>query len=243
MNKFSPLLFITLFLPFVLFSQSGPEEAFQLFAKGQYEAALNKYKSLTEQYGASADVYFNAGICNLYLHHIGEARLDFERALLLKPDSRRIKEQISLINQGIEPKIESLPPFFLYKWITGVRDLFNQATWGWLTLVFSCCFGVLVIIRYALDRHDLGSYQAVVILCFTLCGLFFLARNKFERTPNAILMAPNALKIAPESQAQDLLPLGIGTKMQVIDSLQDWYKVQLENNDQGWVTKSSINKV
>lgn len=243
MNKFTLILFFTFCFTSSLFSQTGSAEAFQLFSKGQYESALNAYKSLIDQYGASADLYFNAGLCNLYLHHIGEAKLDFERALLLKPNSRQIKVQLSLINQGIEPKIESLPPFFLYKWITAVRDLFNKASWGWFTLFFSLCFGALGVARYVFKRHYSVMMQWFVILGLGICGIFFLARNKYERMPNAILMVPNALKIAPEAKAQDLLPLGIGTKMQLIDSLQDWYKIQLENNDQGWIPKSSIHKV
>jgi uncharacterized protein YgiM (DUF1202 family) len=36
------------------------------------------------------------------------------------------------------------------------------------------------------------------------------------------------------------LPLGAGTKVQILDSLSAWYKVNLENNDEGWLPKVAL---
>ena len=73
--------------------------------------------------------------------------------------------------------------------------------------------------------------------------IFFISRLSFENLPRAILMKSTPLKIAPDANAQELLPLGSGTNLEVIDSLQGWYKIQLENNDQGWLLKQSIEKI
>jgi tetratricopeptide (TPR) repeat protein len=218
-------------------------KAFQLYSAGKYGEALQHYLDLRHKYGPSSDLYFNAGVCELALNKIPEAKLDFEKALILKPGSSSIKNHLTSINQTIEPKIEELPPFLLLKWLRIIRDLLNQFTWGGLTLILSLISGGTGIAKYILKNPISFPVWTSMLACLLVSALFYFSRAQYEQTPRGILMESNSLKVAPSSNAQELLPLGGGTKLEIKDSLQDWYKIKLENNDQGWVRKSTIHKI
>ncbi|MEP7320795.1 MAG: hypothetical protein ABI761_02710 [Saprospiraceae bacterium] len=218
-------------------------QAFQLYASGKYGEALQAYINLMNTYGPSSDLYFNAGVCELSMNKIPDAKIYFEKALMLKPGSGSIKKQLNSINQSIEPKIEELPPFLLLIWWRSIRDLFNQFTWGWITLVLCMLTGAIGIVKYILNKPISFSVWTSVLACLFLTVLFYLSRAQYEHTQRGILMESKPLKVAPSSNAQELLPLGSGTKLEIKDSLQDWYKIKLENNDLGWILKSSIQKI
>lgn len=218
-------------------------KAFQLYSSGKYDQALQAYINLLNIYGPSSDLYFNAGVCELALNKTPDAKLYFEKALILKPGSRSIKKQLNLINRTIEPKIEELPPFLLLIWWRSIRDLFNQFTWGWITLILCMLTGGIGIAKYIMNKPISFTVWTSLLACLFLGALFYLSRAQYEHTQRGILMESKPLKVAPSSNAQELLPLGIGTKLEIKDSLQDWYKIKLENNDLGWILKSSIQKI
>ncbi|MEO5583561.1 MAG: hypothetical protein ABIR66_12785 [Saprospiraceae bacterium] len=247
MNRISSVLVFLCACSIINADPGKPEneaaQAFQWYASGKYSEALESYLNLLNQYGPSSDLYFNAGVCELAMNKIPHAKLDFEKALILKPGSSSIKRYLNSINQTIEPKIEELPPFLLYLWWRSIRDLINQFTWGWITLILCILTGGVGIGKYILNKPISFPVWTFMLVCLFLTGLFYLSRAQYEQTQRGILMGSNDLKIAPSSNAQELLPLGSGTKLEIKDSLQDWYKVKLENNDLGWILKSAIQKI
>jgi tetratricopeptide (TPR) repeat protein len=218
-------------------------EAFQKYASGDFEAARTLYIQLVDRYGPSSDLFYNIAICELAMHHINNAKLSFEKALLLKPANSKIKMQLAAINETIEPKIEALPPFLLYKWFISIRDLLNQFSWGWVTLILGVLLGFIGTLKHGFNKFIPLYIWTISLSCFFLSIIFYFSRVQYEETLRGIIMESVPLKVAPASNAQELIPLGAGTKLEIKDSLQVWYKVQLENNDQGWIQKSNIQKI
>lgn len=235
------ILSLALWVGFLGFASSQtPEEAFDLYQEGKYLDAAAKYEALINNELPSSDLYFNLGTCYLAAHDIAHARLALERALLLNPGSRSIQQQLNRLSRSIEPNIEPLPSFFLLEYFFNLRDLLNKNSWGWLFLIFSSSFAVFGMILPSPRRKALLLF--IGFITFFLC-LLFVARNRHEQTPASILMDAQPLRIAPEISSQQLIFLGVGTKAQPVDSLGEWYKVVLDNNDIGWLPKANLTKI
>ena len=70
--------------------------------------------------------------------------------------------------------------------------------------------------------------------------MFYLSRSHYENKKESILILNQNMHVAPDPNSQVALPLGAGTKVQILDSLSAWYKVNLENNDEGWLPKVAL---
>lgn len=238
------LLFVIIFTAINAFPQNNLAiEANQEYTAGHFENAISKYQDLLHFSGPSADIYYNLGLAYLKLDKVFEARLNFERALLLNPSSGLVKRGIKQSTAHIEPKIESLPPFILYKWFSSIRDLLPGNSWGWLFLFSALTLGLFGILNQLNTINTKSIFMYLLYGLFFLTGIFYFSRITFEAKPNCIISQNVNLRIAPDENSQILLPLGIGTKMEIIDSLQTWYKVTLENNDDGWLSKNVLSRI
>lgn len=216
-------------------------QAFELSQNGQFEQAAVIYESIIQQEGPSADLYYNLGTIYLSDQRIAEARIALEKALRLEPGNKLIQRQLEVLKTKIDPKIDALPAFLLYQWFIRLRNMADSAGWGWGLLFLSYLTLVWFMMRRTGNLFNLPSwigYSMVTAICLT-CILYFSSLRYQQQNFN-ILMVDQPLQIAPDSLSQVLLPLGKGSKAEVIDSLGVWYKVILENNDQGWLPKSSL---
>ena len=80
-------------------SQKVFEIANEMYKKGDYENAIQKYefieKSLKQE---SADLYFNLGNSYYKLNKIAPSIYYYEKALLLKPTDKTIKTNLAFIS-------------------------------------------------------------------------------------------------------------------------------------------------
>lgn len=217
--------------------------AYTDYVNGKLDEAASKYKQIENQGQSSADIYYNLGCIYLKQNKISEARLSFEKALRLDPSSGNIKEGLRQVRSKIEPSIESLPPFILYKWFVFIRDLSSSKGWGILLLVGTLILSLLGTL-YALNKINLKLVHLTIFAGWVcILGLFFISRIRFESSSEFVVIMNQPLRVAPEENSQELIPLGAGTKVTLKDSLQAWYKVTLENNDDGWLPKVVLNKI
>ncbi len=237
---------VFLFLAVVFISNSGLSQselfasAYSDYAAGRTDDALLKYTKLVEEGFHSADLYYNLGCVYLKQNNISQARLYFEKALRLNPSSSAIKQGIVKSKASIEPDIEALPPFILYKWFLGVRNLLSASGWGWLLLFSIILLSAVGILNLTGNLTTMLRKPYIFLLFPLLIGMFYLSRSHYENKKESILILNQNMHVAPDPNSQVALPLGAGTKVQILDSLSAWYKVNLENNDEGWLPKVAL---
>ncbi len=210
------------------------------YRSGNVNDAVAKYNSLIVEGYQSADLYYNLGCIYLKQNNISRARLNFEKALRLNPSSSKIKKGIAKAKSAIEPSIDALPPFILYKWFLAIRNLFSSVVWGWLVLISVFIYSGIGILnlngKSILRKNGLYFVSLVPIFFF----LFYLSRDAYEHKKESVLILNQGMHVAPDPNSQVALPLGAGTKVLILDSLSNWYKVNLENNDEGWLPKVAL---
>jgi tetratricopeptide (TPR) repeat protein len=224
-----------------VFSQSElSASAYTDYMAGNLDDAINNYNSLISSGHFSADIYYNLGCIYLNQNNISMARLNFEKALRLNPASIQIKNGIARTKSAIEPSIDALPPFILYKWFLNIRNLFSSAGWGWLLLIsifIMAGIGILKLQGRLILQNKTIYLLSLMPIFFTL---FYISRLIHEHKRESILILNQGMHVAPDPESQVALPLGAGTKVLILDSLSNWYKVNLENNDEGWLPKVAL---
>ena len=76
---------------------------------------------------------------------------------------------------------------------------------------------------------------------------FYLAFDRKKQESNsglAVIMAAEVnLRSAPDESSAAVLLLHEGTSVDLTDQIGEWYKVELQNGEQGWLPKRKLEKI
>lgn len=253
------LIYIFFFLTQItnVFGQNPSQEATQLFElanemykQGNYENAIQKYefieKSLKQE---SADLYFNLGNAYYKLNKIGPTIYYYEKALLLAPDDEKITTNLEFAQKKTKDQFKTLKEIGFSNVIKKMASVFSLNVWTWLSVLFS--FGVFAAVLGFLFKKEsqqkryffIGIFSALFLMMFSFFMAFTL--NKFIETdqPAIVFDAVIELKAEPKSDAEKVLLLHEGTKVNVLETMDNFKKVQLPNKTEGWVLSSAIKEV
>lgn len=216
------------------------------FQKSDFITAAKCYSKILEAGYANADVYYNLGNAYYRQDEFGQAILNYERALRLKPNFRDAQENLDLANSKIEDEIKALPELFIVTWARNITTWFSHTGWRIVILCLLALLGAAVAI-FVLSRDYLWRKGALIggiavtgllliaIACSIATGVRQNSHNK------AIVTSPLVVvKSSPESNSVDKLILHEGTKVDVEETLGDWHKIHIADGNTGWLTDADI---
>ena len=85
--------------------------------------------------------------------------------------------------------------------------------------------------------------SSVTAFVFAAICLFFTIKIYYKENAKreAIIFAPSVyIKSSPDNNATDLFILHEGTKIILMDHLNDWYEVKIQNGNVGWIQKNTF---
>ena len=246
-----PIL-IFLFPAFCAFAET-PEQRFQAaneaFSKNDFERAAQLYESIAKSGNRSAELEYNLGNTYFRLGELGLAILHFERAALLQPADADIRHNLQIARSQIKEDVATLPEFFLAKGWKTLRRLASSGGWGGaaLTLWWVGFAGFAVwLLGKSRQQKKRGFLVGAVCLALSLLP-FSLAMSSlsFEKNSRqAILLEETApLRNAPDEASAEVLLLHEGMKMELLDELGGWQKVQLNNGEVGWLPAKTVEQI
>lgn len=216
------------------------------FQKSDFVTAAKCYSKILEAGYANADVYYNLGNAYYRQDEFGQAILNYERAIRLKPNFRDAQENLDLANSKIEDEIKALPELFIVTWARNITTWFSHTGWRIVILCLLALLGAAVAI-FVLSRDYLWRKGALIggiavtgllliaIACSIATGVRQNSHNK------AIVTSPLVVvKSSPESNSVDKLILHEGTKVDVEETLGDWHKIHIADGNTGWLTDADI---
>lgn len=242
MNKLKILVCIHLVLvTFQLNGQDALNQAYELGQKGLYDQAASIYADQIRLHGPSADLYFNLGTALLNSNQIAGARIALEKAIRLEPGNKPVQKQLEVLKQKIEPQIEAQPDILPYQWFIRLRNVWTPRGWGlaFFLLIYLTALWILLYRAGRAGRIPFRMFYPMLAIV-ALTGLLYCSGIRNQNENFYVLINDHPLHVAPDSSSQVLIPLGEGSKADVLDSLGLWYKVLLENNDQGWLPKNKL---
>lgn len=222
------------------------ENANSLYREQQYQSALTIYDSINSLGYESALLYYNMGNTYYKLKEIPQSILYYEKALKLDPKNEKINQNLSRAKLLTIDRIEEIPEFFLLNSYREFVFLLNSNTWA----VISCILFVISLIAFLVfflstqtGIRRLGFYLGFVLLLLSAGTLLFANKSykMFTVHNSAVIMqATVTLKGSPNENSSELYIVHEGTKVFILDSIDEWYEVRLTDGKKGWVRNKSL---
>ena len=243
------LLILFLLTTQFFFAQTGFEKGNDLYQKGKYEQAISEYESILATKQHSAELYFNLGNCYYKLNKVAPAIYNYEKALVLNPEDAEVKNNLKFAQKLQIDEIKVIPQVGFSKMVHDFTSIFHYNTWAWISVGFSIlfllCFSGYYFSRYAFSKRVFffGMFALVFLLLISVTSAIS-EKDHYEREKPAIVFAEMVLvKSEPQRASNTVFTLHEGTKVFVLETLDNWKKIQLTDGTEGWIEKSAVREV
>jgi len=241
------LLITLLILIPSLFAQSSDElfnQASIKYELKEYAEAIILYEEIESTGQFSSEICFNKANCYYKLQQNAEAVLYYEKALKLNPSDEDAQFNLHLVQLQLVDKLAKVPQPFYQKWIINIKNLRTIDQWAKIGILFLFLFCGLFITFIFSSKYTIKK-KAFSLSMFTFlvtATTLSLAYYSFEtQKTDAVLMQANAyIKSAPSIQSEDLFILHEGTKVQVLETFNDWTKIKLSDGMIGWLESVEV---
>ncbi|WP_340156846.1 tetratricopeptide repeat protein [uncultured Maribacter sp.] len=222
------------------------EQATDAYNAGDYEKAVSFYNNILDNGKHSSALYYNLGNAYYKQNKIAESIYFYEKALLLSPNDQEIKTNLSYAQNMTIDAIDTMPETGLarlYKNVTG-KLTFDQ--WAYLGVTFMILFVLLYILFYYSNystRKRFTFIGSLLALFFCIISVLFayVQRADFDKDQPAIVFAEESpVKAEPNTTSAEVFVIHAGTKVNVLDQLEDWKKIKLTDGKTGWLPQDDI---
>jgi tetratricopeptide (TPR) repeat protein len=246
---FAILMFFTVLQGFSQDNQTLMNTANSAYNEGLYDSALNVYHRIENENLESAELFYNIGNSYFKNNELALAILYYEKAKKLAPNDEDIEYNLGIANSLIVDKIEKIPVLFYKNWWNYFYNLFNADVWtiisiaSWLILLL---FVGIFVLTPSRSIKKLSFYFGLFFL-FLSIGTFGLASQKYYFTKehkDAIIFTPTiTVKSSPTLNAVDLFVVHEGTKIKILDHVQNWVKIKIPDGSIGWLPEESLKEI
>ena len=139
-----------------------------------------------------------------------------------------------------------MPEFILLTWIKAFRDTMSSDAWAWIALALFLVTAVMVLLfRFGGSPavRKTAFAMAIIALAFMIISAVFAfnLRSELESEDGAVVTVPvSSVKSSPGSTDQSLFILHEGTRISVLESLGEWYRIELSDGRQGWLEAEDV---
>lgn len=111
-----------------------------------------------------------------------------------------------------------------------------------LFLVLAILWGLYVWNKVPIIKRSffISAILAGVILIFSVSVAFVKSSNEDNTFYGILFNEKLAVWAEPNTRAEVLFLLHEGTKVQMLDKLQEWQKIRIANGSEGWVKDGEI---
>lgn len=246
------ILLFTLFISLICLGQD-PEDLFRegniAYNKGNYDRAIIYYDSISSFGVHSPELYFNLGNAYYKKNAIAFSILNYEKALILDADNQQLINNLTYAQNMTLDRFTSLPESELKKATTDL--LFITSVRGWsIGLIAVFWLAVLLFFLFISSngsiRKRLFFSGFVISLLLTVLALVIILQQKksLRNTNPAIVFAQSeSFRSEPNLQSEVLLTIHEGAKVFVVERVEDWIKIRLQNGSMGWIPSTSVQSI
>ena len=253
--KFSSLKSILFFGAILLiqnlaFAQASMESLFKqgnsAYNKAEYQKAISLYEQTLKMGQFSAEVYYNLGNAYYKLNNIAESIYYFEKAKQLDPNDEDIIINSNFAKNMTIDAIDKLPESQIVTFQKKIYGIFNFSYWSYLTVILFWIFSgfllVYVFIKSASLKQTFFFIAFGILIFFMISFLITYSIEEKEKNTNFAILFSNQKDIwsEPNQQAELLFSLHEGTKVEVLDILENWKKIRIANGSEGWIENASL---
>lgn len=249
LKKMKNLLYIFLLFTQVFWAQDAFENGNKLYRQEKFEEAAKAYENVLKTKKHSAELYFNLGNAYYKLNKIAPSIYNYEKALQLNPGYADAQNNLKFAQNMTIDEIKPVQQVGFGKVLQDFTSTHTYDGWAKIAIGFSVIF-LLFFIGYYFSATTLLKRIFFVGLFLALLGLIISVtsaiaeKSRYENDKPAIVFADTVgIKNEPKENADDTFILHEGTKVQIIEILDDWRKIQLADEKEGWVNKDAIKEI
>ena len=246
------ILFFALFSCLTCFGQD-PEDLFRsgniAYNKGAYDRAIVYYDSISSLGVHSPELYFNLGNAYYKKNVIASSILNYEKALLLDADNEQLINNLTYAQNMTLDRFTSLPESELKKATTDL--VFLTSVRGW-SIVLIAVFWLVAFLFFLFKRSNSSMLKRLFFTGFVISLLLSILtvviilqqQNTLRNTnPAIVFVQSESFRSEPNMRSEVLLNIHEGAKVFILEDVEDWIKIKLQNGSIGWIPRSSVQPI
>lgn len=222
------------------------EQGNTLYNEGKYTEALTVYKSILDTGEHSAELYYNMANAHYKLNHIAPSIYYYEKALLLKPNDKDILNNIAYAKNMTIDAIDEVPDVGFSRLLNKFTHTFSFDNWAKLAVGLMILFVVLFLVyyfSYSTVKKRLAFVTSSFAVALSLIAVLF-AFHKYELDakdqPAIVFAKETQVKSEPNLRSVEAFKLHEGTKVQILDTVNNWKEIKIADGKTGWIISDDI---
>ena len=232
------------------------QEVDKLFAEGNtfykeenYTRAVGVYLAIEEQGMESDELFFNIANCYYKMNKVAPAIYYYEKALKINPINEDAIANLAFAKRMTIDVIEDLPKSFFQRFSTNIIQKLPFDTWAIIAVIASFLASLLFLMYFfsSSSKKKLFYFNTSILAVFVLIISVFFAFNNLKTVQKnrvAIIFAPKVeIKNAPSITSDEVFELHEGTKVIVLDELDNWKKIKIADGKIGWIYADNLREI
>lgn len=215
----------------------------------KYNVAIDNYLKIIDNGQHSASLYFNLGNAYYKLNEVAPSIYYYEKALLLSPNDSEITANLKYAQNMTLDAIDELPETGFAKIYNNLTGFFNFDQWAYTAVSFMILFVLAYIafyfFGYATNKRIafIGSIISLFLAVVSIL-IAYLQYNDFNNDQPAIIFAEETIiKSEPNNRSEEVFRLHHGTKVNILEQLNDWKKIKIVDGKTGWIAATDLKKL
>ena len=217
-----------------------------LYNQGKYAEAIKKYEALLDKNEHAVALYFNLANAHYKLNNIAPSVYYFEKAKLLSIDDKDIENNLVFAQNMTVDAIDTLPEVGFSRIFKNIVNTFSSDSWAKLAIS-----GILVFVLFFLLYHFTSatsqkrvafviSVLGFLVAVFSLVIAFQKNNLEIKNNPAIVFAQESRVKADPNNTSEEVFRLHEGTKVQVLESYENWCKIEIADKTTGWIPSEDV---
>lgn len=221
-------------------------EANTLYKNGDYNKAIEIYEGIEATGNVSSELYYNLGNSYYKINKVGPSIFNYEKALQLDPLNEDAQNNLIFARRLSLDRIEELPKSVFQKFDENYLSKLSYNQWAITAVILSFIASFLFLFYYfshspSLKRLFFTSSLIGAILLIVTLSITMTEYGKASKTIEAIIYTTEvSVKNEPTKNAEEAFVIHEGTKVSVLDKVDDWKKIKLVDGKIGWLKDDEI---
>jgi len=224
-------------------------QANELYRQENYAEALKVYEEIEAMDQESWALYYNIGNIHYKMNRVAPAIFYYEKALKLRPDQQDVRFNLEFANQMVLDNIEPLPRNLGQRFMDAVILKLTYETWAKIAVGLAFLFALLFLMyhfSYGTGKKRFYFIASIITVILVTTSVFFAFRNQLyvKNNREAIIFATEAeVMNAPTTTSEAYFELHEGTKVTVLESLDNWKKIRIADGKIGWIEEKDLKEI
>ena len=217
-----------------------------LYNQGKYAEAIKKYEALLDKNEHAVALYFNLANAHYKLNNIAPSVYYFEKAKLLSTDDKDIENNLVFAQNMTVDAIDTFPEVGFSRIFKHIVNTFSSDSWAKLAIS-----GILVFVLFFLLYHFTSatsqkrvafviSVLGFLVAVFSLVIAFQKNNLEIKNNPAIVFAQESRVKADPNNISEEVFRLHEGTKVQVLESYENWCKIEIADKTTGWIPSEDV---